>query len=572
MIIFEKLRWRNLLSTGDAFTEVLLNTHGTTLIVGENGAGKSTILDALSFALFGKPFRKVNKNQLVNSINKKGTLVEVEFVVGKHRYMIRRGIKPNVFEVYQNDNLVNLDASVGDYQEMLDKQILKINHKSFSQIVVLGSASFVPFMQLPAASRREVIEDLLDIQIFSVMNTLLKDKVSSNKSELTENTHQRDMTDTKIEMEQKHINAVHQDKQLQIDEKTTKFNELKKRVKSLQKKAEALQKRIDEFGDLEASHNKALSKIQSLNKLASEAKTKIDMHRKHIDFVCDNESCPTCTQPIDDSFRTSVMGDRLVDITKLEEIQEALNEKLGMAQEDLDNNKALGSQVKSHQSELDQINVDIRLDVIMAKSIKHDIDGLSVQTAQNDDNAETIAQLNADKDRIDKTRQNLIEQRSVLDAASVMLKDTGIKTKIIKQYIPVINKLINKYLAAMDFFVNFELDENFDEKIRSRFRDDFSYASFSEGEKSRLDLALLFTWRSISKLRNSTSTNLLILDEVFDGSLDTQGNEELLKIIAELTEGSNVFVISHKTDVYLDKFSRVLRFEKVKNFSRMKEL
>lgn len=572
MIVFKKIRWRNFLSTGDAFTEVTFDTHGTTLIVGENGAGKSTILDALSFALYGKPFRKVNKNQLLNSINKKKLEVELEFEIGKHKYHIKRGIKPNVFEVYQNDKLINLDASVGDYQDMLDKHILKINYKSFSQIVVLGSASFVPFMQLPAAARREVIEDLLDIQIFSTMNVLLKDKVTANKTALIENAHEREKLDAMMNLVQSHLDALQEDRDAQLKQKTDQLKEIKKAVKTLVETISTKQTEVDALGDVLSAQTAVQRKIQQIEKVQQEAARKKLQHKREIDFVCDNDSCPTCRQKITEEFSDAVMAEHLQGIAKIEDAEIVAAEMMRLEKEKLTEvSKRVESKAVIEQ-EIAQLEAQRNTHLAVAKGIKADIDRIKENTTQIVVNAEKVQEIDDDMVAANQKRETLIAERAVLEAAGVMLKDSGIKTRIIKQYIPVINKLINKYLASMDFFVNFELDENFNETIRSRFRDDFSYASFSEGEKSRLDLALLFTWRSISRLRNSVSTNLLILDEVFDGSLDSQGNEELLKIFSSLPENTNIFVISHKTDAYLDKFDRVLRFEKVKNFSRVKEI
>lgn len=571
MIIFKKLRYKNLLSTGNVFTEINLNTHSTTLIVGENGAGKSTILDALSFALFGKPFRKVNKGQLINTINNKGLVVEIEFSIGNKNYLIQRGAKPNLFNIYQDGTLINNDANAGDYQEVLDKQILKINHKTFSQIVVLGSASFVPFMQMTAANRREVIEDLLDIQIFTTMNTLLKDKIAANKNSIVDADYTLKGLAEKIELEKKHLQTLQTNNDEQVDAKKAKIAEYETSIATAMLDIESYKESLSAYDGVDVAHTQLLSKQTKLNTISHQLLSKSRELDKDIAFFSTHDDCPVCQQGIDHTFKADTIDEKK---KKREELTAAMHiaqskvddvvYNLKLLQEDFTARDSWQSLIKDRLSDTTFWN---RLIGEMQGDIQQ------LETTQHiEDNTNRLADMRAQLKSLIANREQLGKQRMTLEMAAVLLKDTGIKTKIIRQYIPVINKLINKYLASMDFFVNFELDENFEEKIKSRFRDEFSYASFSEGEKSRLDLALLFTWRSISRLRNSTSTNLLILDEVFDGSLDATGNEELLKILDTLVDGNNVFVISHKTDVYLDKFQRVLRFEKQKNFSTMIEL
>lgn len=571
MIVFKKLRWKNLLSTGNVFTEVSLNTHNNTLIIGENGAGKSTILDALSFVLYGKPFRKVNKGQLLNSINEKQLVVELEFTVNNRNYFIRRGIKPNVFEIYSDGTLINPDANTGDYQEVLDKQILKINHKSFSQIVVLGSASFVPFMQLSAAHRREVIEDILDIQIFTVMNTLLKDKITKNKSDLLDIDHKISLTESTISLEVTHLSTLEQNNADMINEKQQQVTNYSNQVNTLSTTTNKLIAQTQQLLSTIQDHSKVSARQDRVRNLIRQLDARADKIRKDTTFFETNHDCPTCKQGIADNHKAAIVD---AANTTLAEIDAGRNM---LVQED----ERLGSrlaEIQSIQASITTMQTSITSNQVEINTLNKFISGLEAEITK----LNKAADLDVNKDRLKKLKEdlknhtlekaNLINERAVHDAAAILLRDTGIKTKIIRQYIPIINKLINKYLASMDFFVNFELDENFEETIKSRFRDEFSYASFSEGEKSRIDLALLFTWRAISKLRNSANTNLLLLDEVFDGSLDSQGNEELLKIIQSFTEGSNVFVISHKTDAYLDKFERILKFEKQKNFSVMSVL
>jgi DNA repair exonuclease SbcCD ATPase subunit len=572
MIEFKTLRWMNLLSTGNAFTEVSLNTHKSTLIVGQNGAGKSTILDALSFVLYGKPFRKINKPQLINTINGKNCVVEVEFDVGKKKYRVVRGIKPNIFEIYHNGEMINQSADVKDYQELLEKTILKLNHKSFNQIVILGSASFVPFMQLPAAHRREIIEDLLDIQIFSVMNSLLKDKIATNRSTITDNKYKLEMVIDKIDIHKKHLEAQKVDNTQLIADKQSKIVKLTNDVTTIKKNVEAFNKEIEELRTKLINKDKLSAKQSKLQTLQRQIGERVKKTTKEIDFFTDNDTCPTCNQDISQEFKDNMIGDRTNQQTQLVDGLNKLQEELSIVMESMQEFAEINDSIVELNKNVAVSNNNAKFSNEAIQELQIEVTALQEKTMNIENNSAEIKTLLEDQKALGLAKIELEDEKSVYDVASVLLKDSGIKTKIIKQYIPVINKLINKYLASMDFFVNFELDENFEEKIKSRFRDEFSYASFSEGEKARLDLALLFTWRSIAKLRNSASTNLLILDEVFDGSLDNTGNDELLGILQALTQGNNVFVISHKTDAYLDKFEKVIKFEKHKNFSRIAEV
>lgn len=572
MIIFKSIRWKNFLSTGNVFTEVNLYTNKTTLIVGDNGAGKSTILDALSFGLYGKAFRKINKPQLVNSINQKGLVVEIDFETNNKQYTVRRGIKPSLFEIIIDGIVVDQSADVGDYQEILEKNILKINHKSFCQICILGSASFVPFMQLTAAHRREIIEDLLDIQVFTIMNTILKERVSSNKELILSTDHEYKSTEEKIEMEKKHIETMQASVNERIEEMRQLLAQKQQEVnQATERRREAVNRKEELIKQIEADRD-IKEKITKCEKLRSSTVTKIELLEDESRFFDYHDDCPTCKQGIDTEHKekmyatnAAIVDSHKANLKKLDTAYKKLKKQQQVVEE-------VEASIVIQDKEIAVIDSIVSTSNKYIQQLEKEIKKLKKQTSQEQQTSEVLDSLIKQRQELSTLREKLSEDRKIYDVASALLKDSGIKTKIIKQYVPVINKLINKYLSSMDFFVNFELNESFEEKIKSRYRDEFSYASFSEGEKSRLDLALLFTWRAIAKLRNSASTNLLILDEVFDGSLDASGSDELLKILQTLTEGNNVFIISHKTDVFLDKFDKVLRFQKQKNFSRVVEV
>jgi DNA repair exonuclease SbcCD ATPase subunit len=569
LIKFQTIKWRNLLSTGNIFTEIQLDAHQNALIVGENGAGKSTILDALTFALFGKPFRKINKGSLVNSVNEKGCEVRITFSTNNKNYEIVRGIKPNIFEIYCDNIMINQDSASKDYQDYLEKVILKMTLKSFTQIVILGSASFTPFMQLTPNERRVVIEDLLDIQIFSVMNIVAKQKLQINKENIDQNRITNIGKLDKKSFIEKNITSLEQNNELRESElresfiqNENQYKDILVEITSLETQRDALLSNIEDQSIQKAKHSKLIS-------LHSKIENNLNRAQKEISFYCDNDDCPTCRQPIVKSFKDKII---IETITKVDEFKDGLT-KLGT---EIDKCVDHITTIEKTISKINNIKNDItsnktKLSAIVStnNNIEDDINRIkhSDNTLINNKKELIVVVDELEKYKIEK--EALLNDRILIETSINLLKDGGIKTKIIKQYLPVINKLINKYLAQMGFFVNFNINEQFEETIKSRYRDEFSYHNFSEGEKTRIDLALLLTWRAIAKMRNSVNCNLLVLDEVFDGSLDFNGTDELMKIMWAMTGDSNVFVISHKTDQMLDKFQKVYRFEKVKNFSSL---
>lgn len=567
MIIFKKLRWMNFLSTGNIFTEISLNQNSTTLIVGENGAGKSTILDALSFVLFGKPFRKINKPQLLNSITQKGLVVEVEFSIQNKEYKIIRGMKPNVFKVFQNEVLMNQSAEMRDYQEILEKQILKVNHKSFCQVVVLGSATFQPFMQLSASNRREIIEDLLELQIFTTMNFLLKDKLANNNELSRDKSSEKKIIDSKIELTKKHLLAIQNNNENIILEKQTLIQETDIKIKE---SLNALNTIIETVGDLNSKiqdKDKVNKKIHKLSQLKHQIEAKVVFLQKDVAFFDKHKDCPTCKQSIDEEFREKSLIEKQDLIKDSEEGLNKLTLEYNATNERLKEIDDISKDIRRKEMEIYKLETNIKTMNNYVNELKRDIKSIKNKQIEETDN--NIVDYENELKLLELEIVNLKEDKNILNAASILLKDGGIKARIIKQYIPVINKLINKYLSAMEFMCQFELNEEFNETIKSRFRDEFSYESFSEGEKMRINLAILFTWRAVAKLRNSINTNLLIMDEVFDSSLDGNGTEEFLKIIKSFTFDTNTFIISHKGDQLYDKFEKVLRFEKHKSFSKL---
>ena len=571
MIVFQKLRFKNFLSTGNNFTEIDFESSPTTLIVGHNGSGKSTMLDALSFALFGKSHRKISKPQLVNSINNKGLLVEVEFCIGSNNYKIVRGIKPNKFEIWCNGNMINQDSHNKEYQSVLEKNIIKLNHKSFHQIVVLGSASFVPFMQLPAQARREVIEDLLDINMFSKMNQLLKEKMATLKEDIRQNAHSTEIVKTKINAQKKYLRDLTAINSAYRKEKEDSISAAQEEINTIQSQNFNLSLQIgDILPSTETSLTKTRTQLSQLVDFDSSFKTKAKTIAKEIKFFSENDDCPTCGQEIDAETRDKRTTEGKVKAKELAEAMSKAKEQMEILQQREQEFVQQMETIREWQSEININNNSIARLQRSIDQLQQDIQNLSNDNGDLEEANKQMAELEKSLCELQDQKYRLHEDYSYQQVSAELLKDTGIKTKIIKQYLPVINKLTNQYLQTLDFFVHFDLDESFNETIRSRHRDNFSYDSFSEGEKQRIDLALLFTWRQVAKMKNSVATNLLILDETFDSSLDDDGVDNLMKILYTLGEESNLFVISHKSELEDAQFQRKIEFVKEKNFSKMK--
>jgi DNA repair exonuclease SbcCD ATPase subunit len=568
MILFKILRWKNFLSTGNTFTELKLDRSPNTLVVGTNGAGKSTMLDALTFALFGKPYRNINKPTLINSINNKDCVVEVEFRTQNKNYLIVRGIKPSKFEIYADGVLINQEAASKDYQEVLEEQILKFNYKSFTQIAIIGSSSFIPFMQLSAADRRTIIEDLLDINIFSSMNTVVKDKASQLKTRSSEVKIQIDGTLSKIEMQKKFIADAQKNNKDLIDQKQKEYDEQLESVKKLQKDSTLIQKHIDLLLKKVADEKVVKDKQKKLGQLETKIETNLSKAEADKEFFENNDDCPTCRQVIEKKAKAAAIKDGKNKIKTMNDGLKKLKEEYDAASLRLTEIAKTHKNITDHTTEIAKINASILQIQKYAKKLEKEIKDLDSKKVLSEDMISVSKELVDELQELNEERKSLGDQKIYVDASAALLKDTGIKARIVKQYLPVINKLLNKYLSAMDFFVNFEINEEFKETIKSRYRDEFSYENFSEGEKMRIDLAILFTWRAIAKMKNSMNTNILIMDEVFDSSLDNNGTDEFMKLLHTLNE-TNVFVISHKGDILVDKFRSVIKFDKVKNFSRI---
>ena len=568
MIIFKKVRWTNFLSTGNNPVEILLDKSTTSLIIGENGSGKSTILDALCFALYGKPFRNINKPQLVNSTNERGTLVELEFSIGNNFYQVSRGIKPNIFEIKCNQKLINQDSHSRDYQEYLEKTILQFNYKSFTQVVILGSASFTPFMQLKLTDRRTIIESLLDIQIFSLMNNLLKERVSENKNEIDGLAIQKDKVNHQIDVQNEYITSLEKDNQKLIEENQKKIDDSNIQIETYNKDNEIIQQSTNSLIESVKDSNKINARKKKLDILKEKVQDSIQSKEHEIHFYEENTDCPTCKQSIDELFRSEQIKTKK---NKVDDQQSGLKElitELETTQIKIDEISIQLEQISEFQSKISKNTNSILGIQKYIEKIREELSKLS-QTGNIKEQRKKLADYQNNLNKYEEEVKGLFTVKEVHEIATSLLKDGGIKSRIIKTYLPIINTYIQRNLTALDFYVSFNLDENFNETIKSRFRDDFTYSSFSEGEKMRIDLALLFAWRQVAKIKNSMNTNLLILDEVFDSSLDAAGTDEFLKLINGLDKNINTFVISHKGESLYEKFKHMIKFEKKNYFSRI---
>ena len=569
MIVFEKIRWKNFLSTGNAFSEVDLKGSPSTLIVGSNGAGKSTMLDAICFVLFKKPFRKISQAQLINAVNEKEMLVSIEFTIGSTHWQVNRGVKPNIFEIFRDGKPLNQESNQRDQQVWLEQSVLKLNYKSFTQVVILGSSTFVPFMQLTAPNRREVIEDLLDIKVFSTMNGILKERAKGLRDSITSATYALELIKEKVEIQQRFIEDIKQNQENNRRAKSTDISTLQAEVDTLEEtiitaaeSVDKIQKEADELGDVSA-------KLNELNMYQSKFKDKTKSLKKELKFYNDHDTCPTCTQSITIDLRTAKKTGINTQLEELNTATTDLQRKLTKIKDKLSQKEAKMKEIRDIQSNISANTKEVRWKKKSIKKIQDEID--TPQTDNLEREKKKLKTLVKEGLEGETNLKEVKAKKENFDVCSQLLRDTGIKSQIIKKYLPIMNQLINKYLNELDFYVSFDLNENFEETIKSRFRDEFCYASFSEGEKMRIDLALLFTWRTIAKMKNSANTNLLILDEIFDSSLDIAGTYDFMKILRSFNDSTNVFIISHKPDVLQDKFDRILRVEKKQNFSVINE-
>ena len=568
MITFEKIRWKNFLSTGNQFTEVDFQQNATNLIIGTNGTGKSTVLDALTFSLFNKPFRKINKGQLANSMNEKDCLVEVEFCINNKEYQVRRGIKPNLFQIIVDGTPMHKEADDRVMQKMLEENILKVNYKSFTQIVILGSTNFVPFMQLSGSNRRDVIEDLLDIRIFSAMNSLIKDKIKIQKDEIKTLNLSKDNIKDKVEMQTKFINELENQGKQRIEEKKSKIKELNIEVDTHFEHNQILESSVSDRLSKQEIVTGANKKLKKLNTLKGKLSNKVATITKEHKFFTEHTVCPTCTQSIEESFRLNKIEDVQNKAKELQSGYKELEEAIQKEEERERQFTKLAQEISKLNNGISKNHTLISGCNKQIRDLESEIQKLTNQHENRNTEHEKLAEFNESLQQVYKKLADKKEEVMYHDFAYSLLKDDGVKTKIIKKYLPLINQQVNRFLQKMDFYINFKLDEEFSESIESPIHEKFSYASFSEGEKMRIDLALLFTWREVARVKNSVNTNLLIMDEIFDSSLDGFGTDEFLKIIRFVIKDANVFVISHKADLQ-DKFESVIRFEKIKGFSRM---
>ena len=568
MIYFKKLRWRNFLSTGNQFIEVDLRKSPSTLIIGTNGAGKSTLLDALCFSLFNRAFRDIKKEQLVNTINQNDCEIEVEFETSNKQYKVIRGIKPNKFEVYCNGVLLNQDASNIDYQNALEQNILKCNYRAFCQVVILGSTSYEPFMHLRARYRREVVEEILDIRVFSHMDLLLRQKQGELSKAVVDVKHRYDLMQEKYVLQREHFEQIQDRDYRDIDERRDQLKENEKSNYEYNQKLQLLNEKIISTKAEIWGGEKVFKKEKELDKLESKIEHKLSKEKKDVEFFENNDNCPTCTQPIDLRFKQTEIYEGKKKISELEEGLQQLSTEMNKTKEKIKEYKAIEKRLNDLDISVAKVNTSIS--EINRHSNRLDVEIQKLENTDNNSNEiqKELEQIKEDLKLVNVEKNKAVEEKKYIDIAREILNDTGVKANIIKKYVPIINNLINRYLQSLDFFVNFQLDEEFNETIRSRFRDTFNYNSFSEGEKLRIDLALLFTWRSIAKMKNSTNTNLLILDEIFDSSLDMQGTDDFFRILKTL-QNENTFIISHKGDILFDRFTNIIKFEKEHNFTRL---
>ena len=569
MIVFKVVTWKNFLSTGNTPIEIVLNNSPSTLIIGDNGSGKSTVLDALTFGLFGKSFRRIKKDQLVNSVNGRDCLVEVYFDIGKRKYLIIRGIKPTRFEIYMDGKLVNQDASSRDYQKLLENNILKLNHRSFTQVVILGSSSFIPFMQLTAAARREVVEEILDIKIFSMMNLLLKQRIKDSKERSRDIAYENEILEHKILLQENKISESKEKSKTSLKALEKKVKKNADDMKKLEDEVESLKSMVTDWeSDILPKHQKLVDDRGQLKQIEYKMSVKSSKAEQEIKFFKENDNCPTCEQHIDEEFKSKAIKERtdkmVVSACGLVSIGDQLKEM--DARMDLYDNIEMDK--REHEVNIAKKNTSVESIINFNEDVQRQINDIHTAGLFLEEDKTRLQEFREDSKRIEEEKEKIGDRANYLSLAKQLLQDSGIKTKIIKKYLPIMNKLINSYLNQLEFQVKFELDEQFNETIKSRYRDEFAYANFSEGEKMRIDLALLFTWRQIAKMKNSTNTNLLILDEIFDSSLDVNGTDEFLKILNTLSN-ENTFLISHKSDLNVDKFDSLIRFEKIQNFTRV---
>ena len=570
MITFKNIKYKNFLSTGNTPIEVKLNKSNTTLIVGANGSGKSTLLDALCFVLFNKPFRIIKKEQMINTVNNGDCLIELEFEVGTNSYLVRRGIKPNIFEIYQNDKLLNQDASSLDYQRYLENNIMRLNYRSFLQVVLLGSSSYEPFMKMKPRYRREVVEEILDIRVFGLMDLILRPQQSELTRNVTDLSHKCDLIESKYETELKHYNAISDLNMNDLDGKKRLLEKNGQANYDYNRKIDKLNDELERHRDSIKDQSKEQAKMTKLSKLEAKIEQNLETHKKNLDFFEQNDNCPTCTQSIELDFKGEKIKLEEGKLSTLNEGMTQIMSEISKQEEHLNAMDKISKKVYEMNVEVSKLQTSVEELDKYSNNIHEEIKSLQNKQTDGRDIEKQLEQLKIDLEESKVERDKILDQQKYVNVLRTILNDKGAKSQIIKKYVPIMNNLINQYLQSMEFFISFHLDEEFNETVKSRFRDTFNYNNFSEGEKMRIDLALLFTWRHIAKMKNSVNTNLLILDEIFDSSLDGQGTDDFFKIIKTMTK-ENIFIISHKGDILFDRFTEVVRFEKFKNFTRLSQ-